>query len=91
VGVVAAAPARLPASLSLTVRTSWCGDGGTVTAKMFATLIAVLLGIAFAFGGFGDLAEVVLFGLAGWLVAKVIEGDIDVIDYLYSKTSARRR
>jgi hypothetical protein len=62
-----------------------------VQPKMFGTLIAVLLGLAFAFGGFGDFAEVVLFGLAGWIIAMVIEGDLDPIDYLSSRSTRRRQ
>ena len=57
--------------------------------KLYVPLIAVLLGLAFAFGGFGHFAEVVLFGLAGWAVAKVLEGEFDPTEYLSAR--ARRR
>ncbi|HSS09892.1 MAG TPA: hypothetical protein VLL25_08415 [Acidimicrobiales bacterium] len=59
--------------------------------KMYGTLIAILLGLAFAFGGFGRFAEVVLFGAAGWIIAKVIEGELDPIDYLNSRAPRRRQ
>jgi hypothetical protein len=58
---------------------------------MYATLIAILLGLAFAFGGFGHFAEVVLFGLVGWVVAKVVEGELDPIGYLNSRPRRRPR
>jgi hypothetical protein len=53
--------------------------------KMYAPLIGILLGLAFAFGGFGDFAEVVLFGLVGWVIAKVIEGELDPLEYLNTR------
>jgi hypothetical protein len=58
--------------------------------KMYMPLIAILLGLAFAFGGFGDFAEVVLFGLVGWAVAKVVEGEFDPTEYLNSRPKRRQ-
>ena len=59
--------------------------------KMYAPLIGILLGMTFAFGGFGDFAEVVLFGLVGWLVAKVVEGELDPLEYLNNRPGRRPR
>jgi len=42
----------------------------------------LLIGIALALGDFGDALIVALLGLLGWLVTKVIDGDIDVNDYI---------
>ena len=49
------------------------------TIGLFTGLI---IGLALAFGDFGDALVVALLGLLGWLVTKVIDGDIDVNDYI---------
>jgi hypothetical protein len=58
--------------------------------KMFASLVGILLGITWAFGGFGDFAVAVLFGGLGWIVAKVLEGELDPVDYLNARARQRR-
>ncbi len=42
----------------------------------------LIIGIALALGSFGDALIVALFGLLGWIAARVIEGDIDINDYI---------
>lgn len=49
------------------------------TIGLFTGLI---IGLALALGDFGDALTVALLGLLGWLVTKVIDGDIDVSDYI---------
>ena len=51
--------------------------------------VGLLLGIAQAFGGFGDMLIVAFFGALGYLVMKVVEGELDLTDYLGG--SSRRR
>ena len=51
----------------------------TTTVGLFAGLI---LGLAAALGGFTDFLVVALFGIVGFVVAKVIEGEIDLSDYI---------
>lgn len=46
-----------------------------VIVGLFAGL---LLGFAAAFGDFGEFAIVVLFGVIGVVVAKALQGDIDL-------------
>jgi hypothetical protein len=58
--------------------------------KLYGPVIGIVLGFAWAFGGFGRFAIVVVFGLIGWVVAKVIEGDLDPIDYLSSRSKRER-
>lgn len=45
-------------------------------------LIGLALGFAIAFGSFGDMLIVALFGALGFGVAKIIEGDVDLGSYL---------
>lgn len=50
-----------------------------VIVGLFAGL---LLGFAAAFGDFGEFCIVVLFGVIGVVVAKVLQGDIDISEQL---------
>ena len=47
-----------------------------------ATITGLVLGLALVFGSFGDMLIVGLFGLIGYVVAKVIDGDLDVQGWL---------
>jgi hypothetical protein len=47
-----------------------------------ATLTGLVLGLALVFGSFGDMLIVGLFGLIGYVVAKVLDGDLDVQGWL---------
>jgi hypothetical protein len=47
-----------------------------------ATLTGLVLGLALVFGNFGDMLIVGLFGLIGYVIAKVIDGDLDVQGWL---------
>jgi uncharacterized membrane protein len=42
----------------------------------------LLLGIAFAFEGFGDMLIVAFFGALGVLVVKVMQGEVDLTEYI---------
>jgi hypothetical protein len=53
-----------------------------------ATLTGLVLGLALVFGSFGDMLIVGLFGLIGYVIAKVLDGDLDVQGWL---TRARYR
>lgn len=44
--------------------------------------IGLALGFAIAFGSFGDMLIVALFGALGFGVAKILDGDIDVASVL---------
>ncbi len=45
-------------------------------------LIGLALGLAVAFGSFGDMLIVALFGVVSFVVAGVLEGDLDLGPYL---------
>jgi hypothetical protein len=47
-----------------------------------ATITGLILGLALVFGSFGDMLIVGLFGLIGYVIAKVLDGDLDVQGWL---------
>ena len=47
-----------------------------------ATITGLVLGVALVFGDFGDMLVVALFGVIGYLAAKVLDGDIDAQAWL---------
>jgi hypothetical protein len=54
-----------------------------------AIVIGLALGLAVAFGNFGDMLIVALFAVIGFVVAKVIEGDLDLGPYLSRRRDSR--
>jgi hypothetical protein len=54
-----------------------------------ATLTGLILGLALVFGNFGDMLIVGLIGLIGYVIAKVLDGDLDVQGWL-SRSRFRR-
>jgi hypothetical protein len=54
-----------------------------------ATITGLILGLALVFGNFGDMLVVGLFGLIGYVIAKVLDGDLDVQGWL-SRARYRR-
>ena len=55
--------------------------------------VGLFLGLALALGGFGDMLIVGFVGAVGYLVAKVLEGELDLSEYLGSadRPAGRRR
>jgi hypothetical protein len=51
----------------------------TTTVGVFVGLI---LGLAAVLGDFTDVFVVALFGIVGFVVAKILEGDIDITNYI---------
>ena len=47
-----------------------------------ATITGLVLGLALVFGTFGGMLIVGLFGLIGYVIAKVLDGDLDVQGWL---------
>ena len=47
-----------------------------------ATITGLVLGLALVFGSFGDMLIVGLFGLIGYVIAKVLDGDLDLQGWL---------
>ncbi len=53
-----------------------------MTRTMLGTLIGLALGFALAFGSFGDMLIVALFGALGYGVSKIVAGELDLSPYL---------
>lgn len=53
------------------------------------TVIGLVLGFALAFGSLGQMLIVALFALIGYVVAKVLEGDLDLNSYLSGRRDRR--
>lgn len=51
----------------------------TTTTSLF---VALILGLALVLTDFGEMLVVALFGVIGVVVGKVIEGEIDLGDYV---------
>ncbi|HEY5354620.1 MAG TPA: hypothetical protein VIK57_19395 [Streptosporangiaceae bacterium] len=52
-------------------------------------VVGLALGLAVAFGNFGDMLIVALFAAIGFVVAKVLEGDVDLGSYLSRRRDSR--
>lgn len=59
----------------------------TTTVGLFVGLI---LGLALVLEGFGEMLVVAFFGALGFLVMKVVEGEIDVTEYLGGRNRKQR-
>jgi hypothetical protein len=53
-----------------------------MTRTIFGTAVGMALGFALIFGGFGPMLVVALFAVIGFVVAKVVAGDIDISQYV---------
>ena len=53
-----------------------------MSSPQFGLLLGAILGLALILEGFGDMLIVALIALVGWIVARVIEGDLDLNDVL---------
>lgn len=60
-----------------------------MTRTNMGIIIGLVLGLAFVLGSFGDMLIVALFAVIGFVVAKVIEGDLDLAPYLSGRRSNR--
>jgi hypothetical protein len=52
-------------------------------------VIGLALGLALVLGNFGDMLIVALFAAIGFVVAKVLEGDLDLGPYLSRRRDSR--
>ncbi len=55
------------------------------TAKALGILVGVILGLTYALRGVSGTIEAGLFAVAGYLVVKVFEGELDVVEFLDSR------
>jgi hypothetical protein len=54
-----------------------------------ATLTGLILGLALVFGGFGDMLIVALLGAIGYVIARVLDGDLDLTAWLSRSRTGR--
>jgi hypothetical protein len=54
-----------------------------------ATITGLILGLTLVFGNFGDMLIVALLGLIGYLIARFLDGNLDVQGWL-SRSRFRR-
>ena len=60
-----------------------------MTHTALGIVIGLALGLALAFGSFGQMLIVALFAAVGFVVAKVLEGDLDLSPYLSRRRHSR--
>jgi hypothetical protein len=60
-----------------------------MTRTTLGIVIGLALGLALAFGSFGQMLIVALFAVIGFVVAKVLEGDLDLSPYLSRRRDGR--
>ncbi|HEX8080287.1 MAG TPA: hypothetical protein VF557_08760 [Jatrophihabitans sp.] len=53
------------------------------------TLVGLALGFALAFGDFGQMLIVALFAVVGFVVAKILDGDLDLSQYVSGRRSSQ--
>ena len=52
-------------------------------------LLGAILGLALVLKNFGDMLIVALVALVGWIVARVLEGELDLTEFLGGKNRSR--
>ena len=57
-----------------------------MTRTYMGILIGLILGLAFVLDGFGDMLIVALFAIIGFVVAKVLDGDLDLSQYISGRS-----
>jgi hypothetical protein len=60
-----------------------------MTRTVLGIVIGLALGLALAFGSFGQMLIVALFAAIGFIVAKVLDGDLDLGSYLSRRRDSR--
>lgn len=53
-----------------------------MSTTALGTIVGLVLGLALAFGNFGQMLIVALLGLIGYVVAKIVAGQLDLSPYL---------
>jgi hypothetical protein len=61
-----------------------------VSYTIAGLFVGLLLGLALIIDGFGPMLVVALFGVIGFVVGKVADGQLDLTDYLGGRRSGSR-
>jgi len=59
-----------------------------MTRSTIGIFAGLLLGLAFVLGSFGEMLIVALFAVIGFVVAKVLDGDIDLSQYVSGRRNS---
>lgn len=59
-----------------------------MTRSTLGVLVGLALGFALAFGSFGQMLIVALFAAIGFVVAKILDGDLDLSQYVSGRRSS---
>jgi hypothetical protein len=59
-----------------------------MTRTNMGILTGLILGLALVLGSFGDMLIVALFAIIGYVVAKVLDGDLDLSQYLSGRRNS---
>lgn len=59
-----------------------------MTRSTIGIFVGLLLGLAFVLGSFGDMLIVALFAIIGFVIAKVLDGDIDLSQYVSGRRNS---
>ena len=60
-----------------------------MTRTTIGILIGLTLGLALAFGSFGQMLIVALFGAIGLVVGRILDGELDLGTYLSGRRDRR--
>jgi hypothetical protein len=60
-----------------------------VTRTALGIIIGLALGLAVAFGSFGQMLIVALFGSIGFVVARVLDGELNLGTYMQRRRDPR--
>jgi hypothetical protein len=60
-----------------------------MTRTTLGVVVGLALGLALAFGSFGQMLIVALFAAIGFIVARVLDGDLDLSPYLSRRRASR--
>jgi ABC-type sulfate transport system permease component len=60
-----------------------------MTRSTIGILLGLALGFALAFGSFGQMLIVALFAVIGLVVAKVLDGDVDLSQYVSGRRTSQ--
>lgn len=58
-----------------------------MTRTYMGIVVGLILGLAFVLGSFGDMLIVALFAIIGFVVAKVLDGELDLSQYVSGRRS----
>ena len=56
-----------------------------ISRTALGLVVGLALGFVVVFAGFGEMLIVALFGAIGFVIAKVLEGDLDLARYVSSR------